>query len=164
MPQKMLSCICGKTDLEKVGVNLLRSNDAESLELVALVCRGNGCGRVTFRPPEVPSADTQANDMTKTKQSPDQDRDTMKRLIAFFEQVYTDRLVYKAIAERDPGCNALVDALKADRGIRERITRTFTPIYEGLDRNQDIVKLLESLPSTGSNPANGAVAAVGARE
>lgn len=164
MPQKMLSCICGNTDLESVGVNLLRSNDAESLELVALLCRGNGCGRVTFRPPEVRSADTQANDMTKAKPNSNHDGDTMKRLIALFEQVYTERLVYKAIAERDPGCNVLVDALKADRGIRERIARTFTPIYEGLERSQDVVKLLESLPSTGSNPANGTVAAVGAHE
>lgn len=151
--QKMLSCICGNTELEKVGVNLLRSNDAESLELTALVCRGNGCGRVTFRP----------NDMPKTKQEPVQKNgdlsnrngdagkaDVIKHVIALFEQVYTERLVYKVIAEREPGCAALVDALKADPAIRGRITRTFKPIYDAVEHHEDFLKLLESLPSTGS--------------
>ena len=161
MPQKMLSCICGNTELEKVGVNLLRSNDAESLELLALVCRGNGCGRVTFRPAEsrsdeVRSPEFRSNDMSKTKQvTPNHDRETIQQMIAWFEQVYTERLVYKAIAERDPGCGALVEALKADRGIHERITRTFAPVYECLELNQGLMRLLQSLPSTASSQANG---------
>ena len=170
MPQKMWSCICGNTELEKVPVNLLRSNDADSLELVALLCRGDGCGRVTFRPNEsratdVRSTEVPANAMTKTKQeSGNHDREAMKQLIALFEQMYTERLVYKAIAERDPGCNALVDALKADPGIREKISRTFTPVYECVELNQGITKLLESLPIMGSKQANGAKTAFAARE
>ena len=58
---------------------------------------------------------------TKTKEvTSSPDRETMKQLIAWFEQVYTERLVYKAIAERDPGCGVLVEALKADAGISRR--------------------------------------------
>ena len=161
MSQKMLSCICGNTELEKIGVNLLRSNDAESLELLALLCRGDGCGRVTFRPAEsrskeVRSSESRVNDMSKTKEvTSSPDRETMKQLIAWFEQVYTERLVYKAIAERDPGCGVLVEALKADAGIREKITRTFAPIYECVELNQGLAKLVELLPSAGSKHANG---------
>lgn len=163
MPQKMLSCICGNTELDKISVNLLRSNDAESLELVALLCRGNGCGRVTFRPLDLRPGEVQSNVMTKTKQdTTNHDREMMKRLIALFEQVYAERLVYKAIAERDPGCSALVDALKADRGIREGIARTFTPIYECIDQNQSFMNLVEALPSMGSKQTNATTAAVAA--
>jgi hypothetical protein len=101
--------------------------------------------------------------MTKTSQdSTNHDHEAMKQLIALFEQMYTERLVYKAIAERDPGCNALVDALRADAGIREKIGRTFTPVYECVELNQGIMKLLESLPLTGSKPANGASTALAA--
>ena len=194
MSQKMLSCICGNTDLEKVEVNLLRTNASEAMELIALVCRGNGCGRVTFRPTEGPAAETRPsetrpaemhppearipetrspelrstelhnNGTTKSKpEAADHSRETMKQLIALFEQVYTERLVYKVIAERDAGCSALVQALKADREIRDGITRTFMPIYQSVERNQDFIKLLESLPSTGSKqPNGGAVAALAA--
>lgn len=163
MPQKMLSCICGNTELDKISVNLLRSNDAESLELVALLCRGNGCGRVTFRPLDSRPSEVQPNAMAKTKQdTTNHDREMMKRLIGLFEQVYAERLVYKAIAERDPGCSALVDALKADRGIRDGIARTFTPIYECIEQNQSFMKLLEALPSMGSKQTNGSTAAAAA--
>lgn len=170
MPQKTWSCICGNTELEKIPVNLLRTNDADSLELVALLCRGDGCGRVTFRPNEsratdVRSTEVPANAMTKTKQeSGNHDREAMKQLIALFEQMYTERLVYKAIAERDPGCNALVDALRADAGIREKISRTFTPVYECVELNQGLTKLLESLPLTGRQPANGTTKALALSE
>jgi hypothetical protein len=180
MPQKMLSCICGNTELEKVAVNLLRSNDSESLELVALLCGGSGCGRVTFRPAEVRASESPSNGnrphesranesqssaMTKTKQdAPHYSREMMKQFIALFEQVYTERLVYKVIAERDPGCNALLEALKADREIHGGITRTFTPIYQSVEHNQDCLKLLEALPSTGSKKTNGTPAAVAAGE
>jgi hypothetical protein len=171
MAQKMLSCICGNTDLEKVGVNLLRSNDAESLELTALLCRGNGCGRVTFRPSEAQagettpdhnhSAEAGTDNMPKTKpDAPKQSRESLKKFIALFEQVYTERLVYKAIAERDPGCAALFEALKSDDKIRERITRTFTPVYESIERGEDFVKLLEALPSTGNRAVEKQPAAV----
>ncbi|MBV9436138.1 MAG: hypothetical protein JOZ44_08800 [Acidobacteria bacterium] len=162
MPQKTLSCMCGNTELEKIGVNLLRSNDSESLELVALLCRGDGCGRVTFRPgePRAPTAakldlngsqPTAATDMPKAKQSAaTNSQQPLKEFIATFEQVYTERLVYKAIAERDPGCAALVQALKADSKIRERIARSFAPVYECVERDQDLVKLVESLPRVGT--------------
>ena len=166
MPQKMLSCICGNTELEKVTVNLQRANDAESLQLVALLCRGNGCGRVTFRPNEsratdVQSAEVLVDAMTKTKQdTANHDREVMKQFITLFEQMYTERLVYKAIAERDPGCNPLVEALKADRGIRQRISRTFTPIYECVDLNKALLKLLELRPVTGNKTQNGTDAGI----
>lgn len=195
MPQKMMSCVCGNTELEKVDVNLLRSNNSEPLELIALLCRGSGCGRVTFRPMEVASTDTQpadvrsaetktaearttevrsselpptesrSNGMPKTKpDAPNYNRDAMKHLIALFEQVYTERLVYKVIAERDPGCSVLVEGLKADRGIRDGIMRTFMPIYQSIERNQDFMKLLESLPSTGIKKTNATVAAMATSE
>lgn len=170
MPQKMWSCICGNTELEKVPVNLLRTNNADSLELVALLCRGDGCGRVTFRPNESRATDVRSTEvptitMPKTNQeSANHDSEAMKQLIALFEQMYTERLVYKAIAERDPGCNALAEALKADPGIREKISRTFTPIYECVELNQGIMKLLESLPLSGSKPSNGASSAFAAKK
>jgi hypothetical protein len=166
----MLSCICGNTDLEKVGVNLLRSNDAESLQLVALLCRGDGCGRVTFRPNPGPSAEAQPShvpspeftetEMTKTKRDiPVSQRDIMKQLIALFEQVYTERLVYKVIAERDPACGTLLEALKSDEQIRQGIALTFVPIYDSIERDEDLIKLLQSLPSTRNGNAVPALAA-----
>jgi hypothetical protein len=103
--------------------------------------------------------------MSKTSQdSTNHDHEAMKQLIAVFEQMYTERMVYKAIAERDPGCNALAEALKADPGIREKISRTFTPVYECIGLNQGLMKLLESLPLMGSKPANGASTALAARK
>ena len=52
MAQKMLTCTCGNTELEKIGVrlHLSQNGNGKSLPLVALMCRGSGCGRVTFRP------------------------------------------------------------------------------------------------------------------
>ena len=60
MPQKnkMLTCTCGNTDLEKIGVRLeLTGENARTLSLFALMCRGDGCGRVTFRPQETLKTD-----------------------------------------------------------------------------------------------------------
>jgi hypothetical protein len=144
MPHKMLSCICGNTELERIGVNLLRRDDNEddSLGLVALICKGNGCGRVTFRP----------DDMTtpQAKNGHGQDREWLKQLISLFEHVYTERLVYKAIAERDPACPTLLQALRSDKEIRSGINNTFAAIHECINRPDDLMKLLNSLPSMGA--------------
>ena len=46
MAQKMLTCTCGNTELEKIGVrvHLSQNGNGKSLPLVALMCRGSGCG------------------------------------------------------------------------------------------------------------------------
>jgi hypothetical protein len=61
--------------------------------------------------------------------------------------VYTERLVYKAIAERDPNCSQLCEALKINPEIRASIAETFANVNQRLDANEDLLAVLESLPS-----------------
>ena len=204
---RMITCTCGNTDLEKIGVRLqLTSEDGKTLSLFALLCRGDGCGRVTFRPQESakpesnsPSkpvnghltesakviegarlvegaklveaasvaesarivdstkvvegarlietptkAETAINDL-ETSQGP-------KGVAALFERVYTERLVYKAIAERDPNCPNLFDALKKNDQICSGITAAFGHVYQRLDANEDLLTALKSLPTLAGQP------------
>jgi hypothetical protein len=152
MSQKMLSCICGNTELERIGVNLLTRDGVEqdSLGLVALICRGNGCGRVTFRPDDM--------NTSKTKNGNGHDREWLKQVIALFEHVYMERLVYKAIAERDAACPKLLETLKNDERIRSGVSSTFAAIYEAMNRPEDLLKLLNALPSVGTAAASAAAA------
>ena len=220
MPQKnkMLTCTCGNTDLEKIGVRLeLTGENARTLSLFALMCRGDGCGRVTFRPQETLKTD---GDRQASKPNGHDSPDSAKvmegarlvesakvmesanlveqasfvegarfvesarfvegarlvanpkivedaRLIespkkaaratneiegpkgvaALFERVYTERLVYKAIAERDPNCPNLFDALKKNEQICSGINAAFGQVYERIEANEDLLTALESLPS-----------------
>jgi len=214
MPQKnkMLTCTCGNTDLEKIGVRLeLNGENGRTLSLFALMCRGDGCGRVTFRPQETLKTD---GDRQPSKPNGHDSPDSAKviegarlvesarvieganlvekgnfvegarlvesarvvesakvvedaRLIespkkaarathevegpkgvaALFERVYTERLVYKAIAERDPNCPNLFDALKKNEQICSGINAAFGQVYERIEANEDLLKALESLPS-----------------
>jgi hypothetical protein len=221
MPQKnkMLTCTCGNTDLERVRLHLTRE-DGKSLPLVALICRGDGCGRVTFRPQEGaktdsdrqatkpnghdfaesakviegaklvegatlvegarlvegPSAvegarlvegarfvegarlvesarvvegarliETPKKAETSTKEL--QDVEGPKGVAALFERVYTERLVYKAIAERDPNCPNLFDALKKNEQICSGINAAFDRVYQRIESNEDLLTALQSLPT-----------------
>jgi hypothetical protein len=58
--------------------------------------------------------------------------------------------VYKAIAERDPACPTLLQALRSDKEIRSGINNTFAAIHECINRPDDLMKLLNSLPSMGA--------------
>ena len=143
MPLKSLTCTCGNTELEKIPVRLQmvpNGNGGKALSLVALMCRGSGCGRVTFRPDE------------STKEAPEEapakpPETSSQRIAALFERVYTERLVYKAIAERDPACAQLFDALKTNPEIRASITETFAQVDERLSAGDELVLVLEGLPS-----------------
>ena len=55
---KMITCTCGNTDLEKISVRLQSTEDGKTLSLFALICRGDGCGRVTFRPQETSKSES----------------------------------------------------------------------------------------------------------
>jgi hypothetical protein len=144
MPQKMLSCVCGNTELERIGVNLLRRDDIEqdSLGLVALICKGNGCGRVTFRPDDM--------NTPAAKNGHGQDREWLKQLISLFEHVYMERFVYKAIAERDPACPTLLEALKKDKDVVSGMNSRFKAIHECINKPEEMMKLLSALPSVNS--------------
>lgn len=145
MAQKMLTCTCGNTDLEKIAVRLHMSQNGngKSLPLVALMCRGAGCGRVTFRPDDT-ARESSAEDSLPVAAPPSE---TSKRITALFERVYTERLVYKAIAERDPACSQLFEALKANADIRASIDETFARANERVGNGEDLLAVLESLPS-----------------
>jgi hypothetical protein len=158
MAQKMLTCTCGNTELEKIGVrlHLSQNGNGKSLPLVALMCRGSGCGRVTFRPDDNGVAvivQEESESESRTETLPDARPDSRpephgpKRIAALFERVYTERLVYKAIAERDPNCSQLFAALKINPDIRTSIAETFANVNERLDANEDLLAVLESLPS-----------------
>jgi hypothetical protein len=158
MAQKMLTCTCGNTELEKIGVrlHLSQNGNGKSLPLVALMCRGSGCGRVTFRPDDNGVAvivQEESESESRTESLPDARPDSRpephgpKRIAALFERVYTERLVYKAIAERDPNCSQLFAALKINPDIRTSIAETFANVNERLDANEDLLAVLESLPS-----------------
>ena len=212
---KMVTCTCGNIDLEKLPVRLqVTGDDGRTLSLFALICRGDGCGRVTFRPQEshkpesdhpaksvnghhfaesarvvegarlVDSAkvvegarlvegarvverpraeegarliessrvaegerliDTAGKNGTNAQET--QNTEGSKGVAALFERVYTERLVYKAIAERDPNCPNLFDALKKNEQICSGINAAFAKIYQRLDANEDLLAVLESLPS-----------------
>jgi hypothetical protein len=144
MPLKSLTCTCGNTQLEKIPVRLQmppNGNGSKALQLVALMCRGDGCGRVTFRPDE--SAQEAPAEETPPKPPPT----AGQRIAALFERVYTERLVYKAIAERDPACAQLFEALKTNPEIRASITETFAKVDERLAAGEELVTILEGLPS-----------------
>ena len=143
MPTKMLTCTCGNTELEKIPVRLQmlpNGNGSKALPLVALMCRGSGCGRVTFRPDE---ASKEAVEEAPVKPPPT----ASQRIATLFERVYTERLVYKAIAERDPACSQLFEALKTNPEIRASITETFASVEERLAGGEELVAVLEGLPS-----------------
>ena len=75
-----------------------------------------------------------------------------KGVAALFERVYTERLVYKAIAERDPNCPNLFDALKKNDQICSGITAAFGHVYQRLDANEDLLTALKSLPTLAGQP------------
>jgi hypothetical protein len=147
MPIKSLTCTCGNTQLEKIPVRLQmipNGNGSKALSLVALMCRGDGCGRVTFRPDESTkevSEETAAEIPAKPPLTAGQ------RIAALFERVYTERLVYKAIAERDPACAQLFEALKTNPEIRASIAETFANVDQRLAAGEELVTVLEGLPS-----------------
>jgi len=150
MAQKMLTCTCGNTELEKIGVrlHLAQNGNGKALPLVALMCRGSGCGRVTFRPDEnAGMVMVQEEPASESRPESRPEPHGPKRIAALFERVYTERLVYKAIAERDPNCAQLFEALKANPEIRASITETFAHVNQRLDANEDLLSVLESLPS-----------------
>src|SRR5689334_5923074 len=143
MPLKSLTCTCGNTELEKIPVRLQiipNGNGSKALPLVALMCRGSGCGRVTFRPDESAKEPEQEAPARPAQTS-------SQRIAALFERVYTERLVYKAIAERDPACAQLFDALKTNPEIRASIAETFSKVEERLASGEELVLILEGLPS-----------------
>jgi len=145
MPLKSLTCTCGNTQLEKIPVRLQmlpNGNGSKALSLVALMCRGDGCGRVTFRPDE---SVQEGPEETPTPAKPALTAD--QRIAALFERVYTERLVYKAIAERDPACTQLFNALKTNPEIRASIVETFAKVDEKLASGEELVIILEGLPS-----------------
>ena len=214
---KMLSCTCGNTDLERIAVRLhMTSDDGKSLALVALLCRGDGCGRVTFRPQETAKADTDLAaikhsgdhqireaahvgegarliegarlvesakfvegarlvESAKLVEGPKLDQSyksdegarlverpkrldisngngakpeaASKGIAALFERVYTERLVYKAIAERDPNCPKLFQALRQNEQVCSGITQAFGQVYQRIEANEDLLTALQSLPS-----------------
>lgn len=207
LKNKMLTCTCGNTDLERVRLQLT-GEDGRSLPLVALICRGDGCGRVTFRPQETPKAesDHEANkpanghfaesakviegarlvdgarpvegarlvesvravesprfaegarlvEGARLIESPKKPETATtevpktegpKGVAALFERVYTERLVYKAIAERDPNCPNLFDALKGNEQICSGINAAFGQVYQRIEANEDLLTALQSLPS-----------------
>jgi hypothetical protein len=148
MPVKMLTCTCGNTELEKIGVRLHvgQNGNGQSLPLVALMCRGSGCGRVTFRPDEN-AKDVVEEPHPTPAPDPVPQNSAGRRILALFERVYTERLVYKAIAERDAACQQLFDALKTNSEIRGSIVETFSRAQERLAAGEDLAAVLESLPS-----------------
>jgi hypothetical protein len=158
MAQKMLTCTCGNTELEKIGVrlHLSQNGNGKSLPLVALMCRGSGCGRVTFRPDdngaavivqEEPHSESRSESLPEPRPESRPEPHGPKRIAALFERVYTERLVYKAIAERDPNCSQLFAALKVNPEICASIAEAFAKVNQRLDANEDLLSVLESLPS-----------------
>ena len=199
---RMITCTCGNTDLEKIGVRLqLTGEDGKTISLFALLCRGDGCGRVTFRPQEAAIPETtltgkptnghftesakviegarlvegaklvdqpravdsgrpiesgrfvEGARLIESPKKPEiatkdlQKNEGPKGVAALFERVYKERLVYKAIAERDPSCHDLFDALKKNDQICSGITAAFGRVYERLEANEDLLTALRSLPS-----------------
>lgn len=217
---KMVTCTCGNTDLQRVGVKLhLTSEDGKSLPLIALLCRGDGCGRVTFRPQETPKTEgeqpaikhshdhqlaeaanfaegarvvegarlvggdkfaegaklVEGARLVESPRSAESARfvegarviespirpdtnngktngnsakaDSPKRVAALFERVYTERLVYKAIAERDPNCPRLFEALKENQQVCSGISQAFGQVYQRIEADEDLLTALQSLPS-----------------
>ena len=151
MAQKMLTCTCGNTDLEKIAVRLhtAQNGNGKGLSLVALMCRGAGCGRVTFRPDDtVRELAAEESSTTVAPSTPVPScSDAARRVTSLFERVYTERLVYKAIAERDSACSQLFEALKANPDIRASIDETFARAKERIGNGEDLLTVLESLPS-----------------
>jgi len=157
---KMLTCTCGNTELDKLSVRLTLSDsvDGKSLPLVALICGGSGCGRVTFRPDEAAKTEEEPakikQDEPRTSARPDLAASTNghgpKRIAALFERIYKERLVYKAIAERDPNCPKLFEALQDNPQVCAGITHAFGQIYQRIDANEDLLAALQTLPSMAS--------------
>lgn len=160
MPQKpkMLTCTCGSTELDKVSVRVPLNNsaDGKSLPLFALLCGGSGCGRVTFRPDETAKTEAEPAKIKEdeTPTNPPVVASTNghgpQSIAALFERVYTERLVYKAIAERDPNCPKLFEALKGNPQICAGIKNAFVQINRRIDANEDLLAVLQTLPSMAS--------------
>jgi hypothetical protein len=70
-----------------------------------------------------------------------------RNIAALFERVYKERLVYKAIAERDPNCPQLFEALKNNAQVCAGINTAFGQVYQRLEAKEDLLAALEALPS-----------------
>src|SRR5215469_1134124 len=153
---KMLTCTCGNTELNRISVRLPLTKGAPgaTLALVALMCAGSGCGRVTFRP------DENANQETQPEKAPEKTVEKalstnghgpvnghQRNIAALFERVYKERLVYKAIAERDPNCAQLFEALKNNAQVCAGINTAFGQVYQRLEAKEDLLAALQGLPS-----------------
>lgn len=158
---KMLTCTCGNTELDRISVRLPLTNgrQGESLALVALRCGGSGCGRVTFRPDENANAETQPEKPAEKTPEKAQERpiptnghvsangNGPRNIAELFERVYKERLVYKAIAERDPNCPQLFEALKNNPQVCAGINSAFGQVYQRLEAKEDLFAALQTLPS-----------------
>ena len=103
---------------------------------------------MTFRPDDNGAAVTLPEELTpEARPEPHPEAQGPKRIAHLFERVYTERLVYKAIAERDPNCTQLFAALKVNAEIRASIAETFASVNQRLDASEDLLAVLESLPS-----------------
>lgn len=153
---KMLTCTCGNTELNRISVRLPLAKGAagESLALTALMCAGSGCGRVTFRPDE--NAHSEAQPEKTPEKTAERALSTNGRghanghprnIAALFERVYKERLVYKAIAERDPNCPQLFEALKNNPQVCAGINTAFGQVYQRLEAKEDLLAALQTLPS-----------------
>ena len=153
---KMLTCTCGNTELNRINVRLPLAKGAtgESLALIAFMCAGSGCGRVTFRPDENAALEPQpekAPEKTAERTLPTNGHGPVnghqRNIAALFERVYKERLVYKAIAERDPNCPQLFEALKNNPQVCAGINTAFGQVYQRLEAKEDLLAALQTLPS-----------------
>lgn len=154
---KMLTCTCGNTELDRINVRLPLTKDpqGESLALIALRCGGSGCGRVTFRPDENARVEAQPETtpakIEERTVRPNGHASTngngQRSIAALFERVYKERLVYKAIAERDPNCPQLFEALKNNPQVCAGINSAFGQVYQRLEAKEDLLSALQTLPS-----------------
>jgi len=155
---KMLTCTCGNTELNRISVRLPLTKGAPgaTLALVALMCAGSGCGRVTFRPDENATQETQPEKAPEkiAERTPASNGNghghvhgQQRNIAVLFERVYKERLVYKAIAERDPNCPQLFEALKNNPQVCAGINTAFGQVYQRLEAKEDLLAALQGLPS-----------------
>jgi hypothetical protein len=97
--------------------------------------------------PEEPHSESRPESLPEPRPESRPEPHGPKRIANLFERVYTERLVYKAIAERDPNCTQLFAALKVNPEICASIAEAFANVNQQLDANEDLLSVLESLPS-----------------
>lgn len=71
--------------------------------------------------------------------------DVLDKLLKVFSEIYSERQVYRALAEKVPGWKALFDGLVSDPVHRQQVAETFSTLSKRLKDQKRIEEILQQI-------------------